>query len=90
MENSDLIYTDATHVGCVGRIGGHIVFQVDHLTSKSYKIRRVVRSTLAAEALNMEEGLEDMMYLRAVVGELMGKELIVVYIDNRRRSYPPR
>ena len=86
-------YTGAAHgnVDGVGSVGGHIVLLVDQdgnccpLMWKSNKIRRVVRSTLAAEALSMEERLEDSIYLRAMVGELVEKELVpmpvVVYID---------
>ncbi len=77
----------------VGSMAGRIVLLVDEsgrccpLSWKSNKIRRVVKSTLAADTLSMQEGLEDSIYLRSMVGELEGKEAvsipIVLYIDKK-------
>lgn len=53
----------------------------------SKKIKRVVRSTLAAEALSLQEGLESSYYFRHLVEELLGLEKgtipIYAFVDNK-------
>ena len=51
------------------------------------KIKRVVRSTIAAEALSLQEGLEAGLYYRTIVEEILGipnKTIpIIAYTDNK-------
>ena len=53
----------------------------------STKVKRVVRSTIAAEALSLQEGLEDAMYLKTLITELLPKQdnslPIVAIVDNK-------
>ena len=67
-----------------------LVFLVDGdsrgciLAFKSNKIARVVRSTLAAEVLSLQEGLEEALYLQDMVKELLHTDVkIHAYIDNK-------
>ena len=54
---------------------------------QSKKIKRVVRSTLAAEALSLQEGLEASVYFRHLIEEILGlmKGTIDIYafVDNK-------
>jgi hypothetical protein len=51
------------------------------------KIKRVVRSTIAAEALSLQEGLEQAMYNRRMICDLMDVQErnlpITGYVDNK-------
>ena len=90
-----IVFTDASHAnlsGGTGSMGAHVVFLVDEhgnscpLTWQAGKIKRVVRSTLAAEALSLAEGIEDAIFLKQIFCELLpvrSKICIDVYIDNR-------
>ena len=57
--------------------GGHVILLVgEHEQSsviswKANKIRRVIRSTMAAEALALEEALEHTIFVRALLMEMM-------------------
>ena len=78
--------------GC-GSIGGQLIFLSDKkgkvalINWHSGKVKRVVRSTLAAETLSLVEGLEDAIFHRMIVSELSGKKSdrfdIKAVIDNR-------
>ena len=63
-----------------GSQGGYLVFLVDSngraalVDWKSHKIRRVVRSTLAAETLAMSEAVDASMLVVATWNELLGSE----------------
>ena len=70
----------------------HIVFLVDSdgncctLSWHGGKIKRVVRSTLAAEALSLCEAVEDAIYLKHILSEVMLTQSavkIVAFVDNR-------
>ena len=72
--------------------GGHVIFLADNssrcalLAWKANKIRRVVRSTMAAEALALEECLEHAIYLRSLLKEMTGGLIdprIEAWTDNR-------
>ena len=71
--------------------GGYLVFLVNQTSGnaaildwQSNKVRRVVRSTLAAETLSLCEGLEAAIYLNGVLKELTGMTVdIHAFIDNR-------
>ena len=57
------------------------------LSWKVNKIKRVVRSTIAAEALSLQKGLECSYYYRKIVEDITGVPPrtipIVAYIDNK-------
>jgi hypothetical protein len=76
--------------GC-SSCGGHVIVLVGQnqaccvLAWSSKKIKRVVRSTLAAEMLSLSEALEHTIYLRHEVMELVGKGSlpIIGIVDNK-------
>lgn len=92
---SILLFSDAAHANLsdgVSSGGAHVIFLVGEndscciLAWASNKIRRVVRSTIAAEALALQEGLEDAWFIKSILKELVGKEAtlpIEARIDNR-------
>ena len=57
------------------------------LSWKVHKIKRVLRSTIAAEALSLQEGLEFSYYYRKIVEDITGVQPrtipIVAYTDNK-------
>ena len=75
-----LVFTDAS-LGNIndgtGRTGAYVVWLVDRsglccpLAWHANNIKRVVRSTIAAEALSLQEGLEAGFYYRAMVEEII-------------------
>ena len=87
------VYTDASHANLpdgVSSAMGCLVFVVGQggascaVSWRANKIKRVVRSTLAAETLALQEGLEEAMYIRTMIFELLGHKVpIVGYVDNR-------
>ena len=87
------VYTDASHANLPDGISsamGCIVFVVGHNSAscavswRANKVRRVVRSTLAAETMALQEGLEEAIYVRSLIFELLGWEVpIVGYVDNK-------
>ena len=89
-----LCYTDAS-LGNLNNgtdsTGGYLVFLVNCnsgdaaiLDWQANKIRRVVRSTLAAETLSLCEGLEASIHLNSIIEEMTGSSLeIHAIIDNR-------
>ena len=90
-----IVFTDASHANLsdgTGSMGAHVVFMVDEhgncctLTWQAGKIKRVVRSTIAAEALSLVEGIEDAIYLKHRFCELVVRRsdiAIDVFVDNR-------
>ena len=71
-------------------MGAHLVLLVGPdglccpLAWHAGKIKRVVRSTIAAEAMSLQEGADEAVYVRGVILELLGLPLPVkVYTDNR-------
>ena len=71
-----VVFTDAS-LGNIndgtGSTGAYIIWLMDHsgrccpISWNAHKIKRVVRSTLAAEALSLEEGLEASFYLFSLI-----------------------
>ena len=63
-----------------GSTGAHILWIKDRLGNccpiywQSNKIKRVVRSTIASEALSLQEGLESALYFRTIVEEIFRLE----------------
>ena len=90
-----VLYTDAAHANLdsVHSVGGHVVFLADNqghmcpIAWKANKIKRVVRSSLAAEALSLQEGLDNCRYMRRALEEMVGLQChtlpIVAYVDNK-------
>ena len=89
-----LCYTDAS-LGNLNNgtdsTGGYLVFLINYRTGnaaildwQANKIKRVVRSTLAAETLSLNEGLEASIHLNGILQELIGVTVEVhAVIDNR-------
>ena len=89
-----LCFTDASLGNLnngIDSTGGYLVFLMNKdsgyaavLDWQANKIKRVVRSTLAAETLSLCEGLEAAIYLNNLIEELTGHTLeIHAIIDNR-------
>ena len=72
--------------------GAFIVWRMDNIgqfcpnEGNAHKTKCVVRSTLAAETLSLEEGLEATFYYREMIEHILGLEprtiKIEVYVDN--------
>lgn len=87
------VYTDASLANLGDGISstmGIVVFLANHgkacvISWRANKIRRVVKSTLAAETLALMEGLEEALYLKAMMKEIMSDAdlPIVATVDNR-------
>ena len=91
-----VVFTDASLCNIndgTGSTAGYIVWLVDHqgkccpLSWHAGKIKRVVRSTIAAETLSLQEGLECSFYYRKMIEDIFGisnKTVpIVAYVDNK-------
>ena len=98
LENCSLVYfSDASFANLKGNSsrGGFIIFlyRSENLFSpiawKSFKIKRVVKSTLAAETLALEQALEMCFMMKSFLCELLNKEIskkvlpIKCYVDNK-------
>ena len=88
------VFSDAAHANLngVNSTSGHIVFLTGEnrrcapLSWSCNKIKRVVRSSLAAEALSLQEGLEDGLYHQSMIQELFGQHCatnIKAYTDSK-------
>ena len=88
------VYTDAALGNLsdgVSSTSGILVFLVDKfkhvcpISWRSNKIQRVVNSTLAAETLALQVGINEAIYLRHMLCEMMPEQdlPIDVYVDNR-------
>ena len=89
-----VLYTDAAHANLegTGSVAGHVVFLTDGINScplnwNANKIKRIVRSTLAAEMLALQDGIEDAIYLRELITQTMNRQNdslpIKAYVDNK-------
>ena len=91
-----IVFSDAAHANLsdgVSSMGGHIVFLVGAYNSccvlswQANKIKRIVRSTLAAEALSLQEGLESGFYHRILLQEILSVNSdsipIDAFVDNK-------
>lgn len=91
-----VVFTDAS-LGNInegtGSTGAFIIWVMDKtgnccpIAWNAHKIKRVVRSTLAAEMLSLEEGLEASVYYRQMLEDILGiksKSIqIEAYVDNK-------
>ena len=89
-----LLYTDSAYKNLndgISSCGGYIMFLVDMdnrccpIQWRSNKIRRIVTSTLAAEALALEDGIKDAIFQRAIIKELFDDLPleIICFVDNK-------
>lgn len=86
-------YTDASfgNLSDGGSQGGYIIFLSDYYGSRcpiiwqSKKIKRVVKSTIAAETLALLDGAETAVYLAELISQITGNEKLKVrcYVDNK-------
>ena len=88
-------YSDASYGNLPdgGSQGGYVVFITDYsgnkcpITWQSRKVRRVVRSTLAAETLALVDAAEAGIYIATLIVEILGKEServpVKCYVDNK-------
>jgi hypothetical protein len=87
-----VLYTDASHANIcegTGSVGAYILFLSD--TEKSCpidwhasKIKRVVRSTLVAETLSLQQGFEAAYYISRILREMLGVDVpIQAVVDNK-------
>ena len=85
-----VVFTDAS-LGNIndgtGSTGTYIVGLCCPLAWHASKIKRVVRSTIAAETLSLQEGLETGFYYRTMVEEILGITKtsipLTAYTDNK-------
>ena len=92
-----VVFSDASHadIDSVSSVGGHIVLILIARCNKrsapiawsSSKIKRVVRSTLAAETLSLSEALDHAICLKQIVMELTAVDgdsiPIEAFVDNQ-------
>ena len=96
MAGKVVVFTDASLCNIndrTGSTGGHKVWLVDRhrkccpLSWHANKIKRVVRSTIAAETLSLQEGLESSFYYRKMLENIIGiphKTIpVIAYVDNK-------
>ena len=93
-----VVYTDASYANLpdgVSSAGGNIIFIVGEnnrccpISWCSNKIKRVVKSTIAAEALSLVNGLDNAFYVGCLLSEIIFPQQkensipIISYIDNK-------
>lgn len=89
-----VVYTDASldNLEGSGSVGAYVCFLVNSenqacpLDWSATKIKRVVRSTLSAEMLSLQEGIDVAIYLQALMSEILNTEKpipIVAFVDNK-------
>jgi hypothetical protein len=86
-------FSDASHANLCDGISsmmGYLVLLVGTnkrccpLSWSGNKIRRVVRSTIAAETLSLQAALEDSIYLKSLIQELIDISIpIIAFVDNK-------
>lgn len=90
-----VVYSDASHANLPDKAssaGAYVIFLVDDeekcciLSWSANKIKRVVRSTTAAEALALNQGLEDALYLECILSEVLNIEAIPIYAFTDSRN----
>ena len=101
LEDSELLlFTDASYANLSDKVssaGGYLIFlkgkngSLCPISWASKKIKRVVKSTLAAEALALVEGLDACYFVRSILHEMIqvkhGNEIpIKCYTDNKSLS----
>ena len=73
-------FSDAAHANLndgVSSVEAHIIFLVDNqlnscpLTWEAKKIKRIVCSIVASEALSLQEAIKHAVFLRSLIGEIL-------------------
>ena len=91
-----LVYADASFQNLAdgGSQGGYIVFLTDPETNmchplswSSKRIRRVMKSTLAAETLALKDGLDDAFYIMELYQFILGKKIGITAITDSLSLY---
>ena len=85
------VFTDASHANLpdgVSSTMGLVIFlagdnRLAPISWRANKIRRVVKSTLAAEALALQEGIDEAIYLQRMLAEMSLQVPIHVFVDNK-------
>lgn len=73
-----------------GSQGGHLIMLLDSsgkispITWKSKRIRRVARSTLAAETLSLSDALDTGMFIRTLYQELTGRVIQIISVTDNK------
>ena len=77
----------------ISSTGGHVIILLGDnqrcapLSWSCAKIKRVVKSTLAAEALSLSNAIDNAMYLRVIISELLGRNRgdlpVKCFVDNK-------
>jgi len=91
-----VLFADASHANLSNNTGsciGYIIFLVGEndnscpLVWKSGKAKRVVKSTIAAEAMALSEGMDEAIYLRSVLSDILsfprGSVPILCFTDHK-------
>ena len=89
-----VVFSDASHGNLsqgTGSMGAHVIFLVDNggkcctVSWHGGKVKRVVRSTIAAEALSLCEAVEDAIFIKHILAEMLPTHSvkIVAFVDNR-------
>lgn len=95
-----LLFTDASYANLSDRVssaGGYMIFlkgrneKLCPIAWAAKKIKRVVKSTLAAEALSLAEGLDACYFVRSILHEMInvkaGHEILIkCFTDNKSLS----
>ena len=78
-----MTFGDGAHANLPDKVssgGGHIVFLVDEnggscpLIWASNKIQRIIRSSLSAEAMTMQDSVESYMYIKEMLHDVLNGE----------------
>ena len=91
------VFTDASHASAVDvrshqgtimfRTFGTSTDSVAHPVAwTSHKIRRIVRSTLAAETISCADGVDMAIYLNSIMGRFCMDTLVHVFVDSKSLS----
>ena len=87
-----ILFSDASFANLPDRVSsslGYIIFIVDCddrcsvISWRSNKIKRICRSTLAAETMALIEGLEESLYLKSVLKQMGFSYSITAYVDSQ-------
>ncbi len=90
-----IVFTDASYANLPDRVssaGGYVVFlrgsngSCSPISWSSKKIKRVVKSSLAAESLSLVEGIDAALYLRSILQEIIPCSVpvpIICMTDNK-------
>lgn len=84
-----IVFSDAAYANLRGGYsqGGYVIFITDGenscpITWSSHKLKRVVRSTLAAESLAFIEGYEAAYYMRSIISPIIASEINIIAVTD--------